>query len=366
MTEKFSEDKIEEYLKKAIDDTTPDILDSLMEELDHEPPVRETVFNPVPRKRKHIRFRAIASAAAALLILAGSFTMLRHNQNRAYARVYLDVNPSVELTVNKGQAVIDVEALNEDGKNILKDSDLKGNDILKACIDLADTMTKQGYISSGSPSILVSVQSGNQTGGREIEKMVCDSLNSYLREHKFSGAVMGQYVDDDEELDSFAAENVISPGKAWVIKSLMNTGSSHMDENSLLKLSTQELILLGQERKIGMDDSYGQADTGKYLSMDRALEIALNQESLDKTQIEDQEVEFDCDDGIITYEVEFRAGEIEYEYVINAETGEIIGCETSEEDGQEDDQDDSYKDDDHEDDHDEDQDDDHDDNQNDN
>ena len=58
--------------------------------------------------------------------------------------------------------------------------------------------------------------------------------------------IIGQYVKGDEKVASFAKSNEISEGKAWIIKEL---AASHerQTEESLLKLSTQELLLLCNE-----------------------------------------------------------------------------------------------------------------------
>ncbi len=63
------------------------------------------------------------------------------------------------------------------------------------------------------------------------------------------------------------------------------------------------------------------------LSDDDALQTALKDAGLDKTQVSRIKVERDFDDGIEKYEVEFVLGRTEYSYEINAATGDIIGKE---------------------------------------
>lgn len=62
-----------------------------------------------------------------------------------------------------------------------------------------------------------------------------------------------------------------------------------------------------------------------YIGKDKALEIALGDASLTQEDVRDVEVELDREVvGATAYEVSFENGFDDYEYVINAETGEII------------------------------------------
>lgn len=57
---------------------------------------------------------------------------------------------------------------------------------------------------------------------------------------------------------------------------------------------------------------------------DQAKEIALNHVHLTADQVTDLQVKLDQDDAQKKYEVEFRKDSTEYEYEINAETGDVI------------------------------------------
>ena len=61
------------------------------------------------------------------------------------------------------------------------------------------------------------------------------------------------------------------------------------------------------------------------ISMDRAIEIALGHAGVTNPKWDDREL--DSDDGRLYYELEFEAGGFEYEYDIDAYTGEILDVE---------------------------------------
>lgn len=60
---------------------------------------------------------------------------------------------------------------------------------------------------------------------------------------------------------------------------------------------------------------------------DEALAIALKHAGLTEAEISRVKCEYDLDDGVPQWEVEFRVGKMEYEYAIHAETGTILEWE---------------------------------------
>ena len=56
----------------------------------------------------------------------------------------------------------------------------------------------------------------------------------------------------------------------------------------------------------------------------KAKSIALNHAGVSENKAYDMEIELDDEDGTLVYEVEFKSGNMEYSYEINAATGAII------------------------------------------
>ena len=63
---------------------------------------------------------------------------------------------------------------------------------------------------------------------------------------------------------------------------------------------------------------------GEEIGEDAALEIALKDAGLTKDAVDYSNSHLDYDDGRTEYEVEFRQGNTEYDYTIEAYTGEIL------------------------------------------
>ncbi|MBQ8203207.1 MAG: PepSY domain-containing protein [Clostridia bacterium] len=60
------------------------------------------------------------------------------------------------------------------------------------------------------------------------------------------------------------------------------------------------------------------------LSADEALDIALKEAGVTKDSISGLENHLDRENGVLVYEVEFRSGNTEYSFDINADTGEVV------------------------------------------
>lgn len=61
-----------------------------------------------------------------------------------------------------------------------------------------------------------------------------------------------------------------------------------------------------------------------YIGMDRAKAIALGHAGLSADQVRFTQAQMDREDGRMVYEIEFRQGQVEYEYEIDATTGQIL------------------------------------------
>ena len=104
-----------------------------------------------------------------------------------------------------------------------------------------------------------------------------------------------------------------------------------LPESELAGLSINELNLLlesqGSAAQGGIA-AVGNASEQAYIGSERAKEIALADASLSAENVTFKEVKMDYDDGMVEYDVEFCASGTEYEYSINASTGDIISRDT--------------------------------------
>ncbi len=68
------------------------------------------------------------------------------------------------------------------------------------------------------------------------------------------------------------------------------------------------------------------------LTADEALDIALKDASVAKESIRDLESRLDRENGVLVYEIDFKSGDREYSYDINADTGVVVDRDRDRED----------------------------------
>ena len=103
-----------------------------------------------------VRIMKTLSVVAACCVLCLFVYM---HQIRTDATVYLDVNPAVEMKINRREKVISAEADNRDGHIILEDMDLENVDLDVAVNAVLGSMVKHGYLSEAKNMVLLSVDS---------------------------------------------------------------------------------------------------------------------------------------------------------------------------------------------------------------
>ena len=301
-------------LSEEIRSATPDISDRLS----LSPHEKRTEVIKMSKSNKIKKWIIGASAAAVIALAAG--IGFAGNQYFSVATVIgIDVNPSIELRVNKNDTVVKALALNSDAEIILDEMKLKGVDCDVAVNALIGSMLRHGYIDELKNSILISVDNPDAQKSAELEERLMNEINSILSGSSVEPAVMAQSVSDDASLKSLAEQYGISAGKATLIQKICNADPTKTFE-SLAGLSVNDLYLIAETKSISTENSVtqGTPSSASYITADEAEQAALSHAGISSSDVSYITCELDFDDGIMVYEVEFISGNTEYEYDINA------------------------------------------------
>ncbi len=319
---------VELRFKEAVDSATPDILSQILLELPaQERPEEKVIDIDSLRPRKKKRFgRYFTTLAAALVLAVGIFGFTRYMAyNRVDSLVGLDVNPSIELALNSRERVVSVTALNADGESIIDGMDLRGTDLDVAVNALIGSMLTNGYISDLANSVLVTVSNDDPAAAADLQQRISAEIESLLSVTSSGGAVLSQTVTEDQNISDISSQYGISQGKAALIEEIL-AGSVTYTVDELASMSINELALLLSNPSISTQgvSSTGQASDKAYIGADAAAQVAYAHAEITQTDVNGLEVEFDHEDGRMVYDVEFYAGGYEYEYEIDASTGEVV------------------------------------------
>ena len=82
----------------------------------------------------------------------------------------------------------------------------------------------------------------------------------------------------------------------------------------------------GNGQQISSDSNYvsSYTDLGEFIGNEKAKEIALNHAGVSADKIYDLDIELDRDYGAVSYEISFKSEGFEYDYDIDAYSGNII------------------------------------------
>lgn len=299
------------------------------------------------KKKRHIA-RYFAIMAAALVLFTAGWEGLRlYQSNLAVASVItLDVNPSIEIHVNKKEKVLDVVALNKDAEIVLEDMDFSGSGIDVTVNALIGSMLRHGYLGEAADSILVTVDNTDATAAKKLEKELLLEVNKVLEEAKVSGEVIGQTVDADKEAAKIAEQYGITEGKAKLIVGIMKDHPSYKVEDLVSKTITELNAISKKSGTTAKTET--KKDTTKPAQAPKATEAPKQTEAPKSTEaaqtgdigraaakqaalshagvsnIWDYECEVDYERGKKVYDISFKSGSYEYDYDIDAATGAVL------------------------------------------
>ncbi len=164
-----------------------------------------------------------------------------------YTYVSLDVNPSVEYSVNRFNLVLSAQGVNEDGEEILENLHLQYRSINNAIIVTVAEIESEGYFEGEEPGgVIIATSSEDEEGAEEL----ADELEEEIDEE----------LDEDVEVEALSVgkERVlearalgITPGKLNLIEKLQ--ASSDDPENikveDWMNKSVKEIMKTIKENK---------------------------------------------------------------------------------------------------------------------
>lgn len=354
--------KIEERIQDVIDNSVPDVWENILasctketsnlinmnkkEEMSEKNTMNKNtnannstesngIKNSKSLKNK-LSWNKYLSAASLLLLIGfwGVGVSAYRNSMKVNSTIMFDVNPSINMEVNKREKVLSVKANNEDGIAILGDMDLKKTDLDVAVNAIIGSMLQQGYISDIENSILISVENDDKEKGLSLQKRISSVVEGALNSSSIESAVYSQVLNKDTKLEIPNQDN-LSLGKANLISTILKEDKT-LTYEQLVGLDIHELTLLMEKRKI--EDSQithvGKVSEKKYLSKEQVEELVYTHSKVKKEEVRKIEIELDIENGLMVYEVEFETMDMEHEYDMNAMTGEIISSKVEKQEKQ--------------------------------
>lgn len=285
----LSEQQINDHIRRAASAMTPKYAEELWEKPVEKADGDAWFLDGTKQKRKrplrrYMRWTALAAACFAIVFI--SWFQLFHMTD---ATVYLDVNPSVSVDVNRMGRVLDAAADNEDGRLILDQMNLKNADIDGAMNALLASMVRHGYLSRTQNTLLLSVSGRNEKRAEALRQRISSDAEQALSALLGQGIILEQNVDPDDAAEEISEHYGITPGKAALILKLLKDQPS-WDLKELAGMPMADLIR--SCHTAGIDISHYLGEGGEVIG---DLNSLLDQDERDRD--DDNDDDPDRDDG---------------------------------------------------------------------
>ena len=312
----MTSEKLEQRLASAVEKTAPNDVNGVLSRCEERKgTVIPMTAKKTAKKTTKRKWTTLVAACLAVMLLGGG-GLFYQQANAVASVVSLDVNPSIELKVNRSEKVLVCTPLNEDAKAILADmgngADLKGAKLDVAVNAIVGSLVRNGYLNSISSAIMISVEDKDTARAEKLQRELTSTVDGVLQTSESRASVLTQTLTQDAGLTQQARENSISTGKAALVNRVLALNAT-LKFDALAKLSVEELKDLAEAGAPAMPIG---KDAAAYAAEQYAGTTALDSVTA--------EVDPELDESPAHYEVELQTAWGEFEYLVDAYTGKVL------------------------------------------
>ena len=326
--------ELKEKITHAYESETPEIKERVLEACENEYQLPKA--EKAGRARRVLRAAVAAAMSAVLFVVGIAVGRLGVKTPPAPEQgfaVYLDVNPSVELVLDKDERVMAFEALNEDAELVTAEMELIGVTFKTALNAVIGGMYAKGYLTSEENSVLISVAGGDETAAKAFLSYATEQVNGVFSQSEMECSIIAQRVTGNEELCERAKEQGVSVGKLHFVDKVVRAHEelSEKDVTSLLGLSIRELNLLYAQDGGGKGEENDDLISGSLSGIvDKASALAA---VLLQLQVEESGVEWYEVDArlsmvggfglVYSVRIKLKGSDTEYHFEVDCKTGKV-------------------------------------------
>ena len=165
---------------------------------------------------------AVRTACAAAVVAITSVSAWAYYT--PYSYVSLDVNPSIEYSINRFGRVLSCTAVNDDGEQILGELELKGKHINTAVEETVQALFDDGYLSDEEPgNIVIAASSENEDASSKLATEIKDSADTVAQQNALNVQIDAEGVSQRRMEEAKALG--VTPGKLNLVQKLQTSDS---------------------------------------------------------------------------------------------------------------------------------------------
>lgn len=192
----MDDNKMKNKIKETFNSEVPDVLSKIKASPDFQVPQNETGFS----LRKLFSRKLTMMLTSVFVVVIMLSVVIGRTNNIVASTVTIDVNPSIEITLNRNDNVIGVTALNDDGEEVIeKDVKYKGLSIDDALEIIVKRLHELGYVvdtDTQNNVLLITVDSRNAEKKTKIQEKFNERLQKELEKYNDS-----HWVFDEDDFN---------------------------------------------------------------------------------------------------------------------------------------------------------------------
>lgn len=328
---------LKKTIRNAYESETPDLRERIISACENQPQYPAPSRAVKTKNSPSFFRRMVAVMSCVILFGVGLFVGRILPQStptvNAETCVYLDVNPSLALSLDKENTVLSCVAANEDAESVLNGMKLEGVELKTALNAIVGSMYVKGYLSSDDNSMLISVDTADGMNTSDFLTYITNQVNAVFANSQMQCAILAQGVKADENLKNRAEEQGVSVGKMHLLDKMINSMDSLTQEDisELSEMSIKDLNLLYSHKKDEEhkpDDEVVSGTVNVDVTANEALNIVLTEMGKDRNDVEEYGIHIlPSKHGgmkvVYTVTIKLYNNETVYKYEVNCRTGEI-------------------------------------------
>lgn len=249
MQEMDIKNKLNDELEAMAPDILAKIIDTPIEPIENGEELLRTKDKLFTGKNKIKVWLPIATAVAACILVLISILnpislSLSFNQKSEVAfNIIVDVNPSINIKVNKDGIVEELIAENKDAAKIAKQINKKlddESDYKKIVKKVIRKLNKNGYLKNEENAMLVSIISDDKNTSKEKIDIIKKQTKKVEEKKEIKCTSVFQVCEKNDEVEKVAKENKVSIGKATLCIKLAKEEKTNV--KNMCKKSIDDLV----------------------------------------------------------------------------------------------------------------------------
>lgn len=201
--------------------------------------------------KTNVKFKKVAifAAAACFALFIGGVATAYYVPS---TYVSLDVNPSIEFSLNIFNRVLSVNGVNDDGSEIIEEielSNLSNKTIDEAIAMVIDQITEDGYLNGEGNGIVLTTSAKDLKRAAELAENLEDVATETVEENDLEAEVNAEAVGAQRVAQ--ARELEVTPGKLNLVEKLIESAEDpeSVDMNYWLDQSVKDIMAQTNENK---------------------------------------------------------------------------------------------------------------------